>query len=650
MSNVDYNIKMVEPSKKFSLALKSQNFIPLKMEAKRSFVEPDKTIFVLNAAEQTNIERNQSTKYRINGKLNIITDNTIIQGFGSIVPNSAWSPEPVDNKQNPSNWVLQISYPSEKDEDKTIYENGVNTKSIEGFRIKEILPYSFRSGTTQILIRTSQKHGITDLDDFLYLRPLNNFINDGVDTYNYLGYQRIVDFEPGNEDYGLILDTEYTVPTTTQFNPTTGFDEPITLSDFIATGKRVFDSSSEDFVFANNVEINSIQNCDSNGEQVGVINHLKIFSQSHDLRVNNFIDLRDTQINGINNIYKIVSTPTPNQFVIKYDYTNINNTLDVIQRNLRYRFCDGVPSEYYYRKFEIMTQPKDYEVYNAAFSTTIYTDNYINNNFLFHFNKDIDVGGLTDNLNRPLSELYLTTVKRASYFREDIAYSGYRFWTSTFQLLESNREITPLGGNDGQDNEQYILDTVSSVQGDDEDVAGTIKNEGNSYFGDFVEYNRAFLEERVLADVVGRFAPSQTILGGTEDVTSEEGDTTEENIYISGVSPDGYTYNLHQKIKIRDFSENIETVDNKENEIFPSYSQINNDGTVSWRDLLDIGFLEGSNDKIGVDYPFVNSRHYLFGNYPIYIRKQLPVSVTDVKVENDKFVQFNTDSTPNDEC
>ena len=321
MSNVDYNIKILEPSKKFALALKSQNFIPLKMEGKRSLVEPDKNIFVINAAEQTNVERNQSTKYRINGKLEIITDNTIIQGFGSIVPNSAWSPESVDNEQDPSNWVLQISYPNEKDEDEVIFEDGVGTKAIEGFRIKEILPYNFRSGTTQILIRTSQKHGIDSLDDFLYLRPLNNFINDGVDTYNYLGYHKVVDFEPGNEEYGLILDTEYIVPTTTQFNVDTQQNEVITLDDFIGTGKRIFDSSSDDFVFSNNVSINSIQRCDINGEQVGTLDHLKIFSPSHDLRVNNFIDLRDTQIDSINNIYKIIATPNPDIFVIKVEIT-----------------------------------------------------------------------------------------------------------------------------------------------------------------------------------------------------------------------------------------------------------------------------------------------------------------------------------------
>ena len=650
MSNVDYNIKILEPSKKFALALKSQNFIPLKMEGKRSLVEPDKNIFVINAAEQTNVERNQSTKYRINGKLEIITDNTIIQGFGSIVPNSAWSPESVDNEQDPSNWVLQISYPNEKDEDEVIFEDGVGTKAIEGFRIKEILPYNFRSGTTQILIRTSQKHGIDSLDDFLYLRPLNNFINDGVDTYNYLGYHKVVDFEPGNEEYGLILDTEYIVPTTTQFNVDTQQNEVITLDDFIGTGKRIFDSSSDDFVFSNNVSINSIQRCDINGEQVGTLDHLKIFSPSHDLRVNNFIDLRDTQIDSINNIYKIIATPNPDIFVIKYDYTPISNSNDVIQRNLKYKFCEGVPSEYYYRKFEILTEPKDYEIYNAAFSKTIFTDNYINNSFLFHFNKDIDVEGLTDNLDRPLSELYLSVVKRASYFSEDIAYDGYRFWTSSFQLLDSNREITPLGGNDGGQNQSYILGLISSVQGNDPNVAGTIKNMGNNYYGDFVEYNRAFLDERVLADILGRFAPSQTIRVGTETLIDDDGNPFEQGIYQSGVSPDGYTYNLHRKIKIRDFSENIETADNKENEIFPSYSQINNDGTVSWRDLLDIGFLEGSNEKIGVDYPFVNSKHYLFDNYSIYIRKQLPVSVTQVNVEKDKFVKFNTDSTPNDEC
>ena len=647
MSNVDYNIKMVEPSKKFALALKSQNFIPLKLENKSSFVEPDKTIFLLNAAEQTNIERNQCTKYRINGKLNIVTDNSIVAGYGQIVPNSAWTPESVDSDNNPANWVLQISYPFEKDEESVIHEDSDSTRVIDGFRIKELLPFNFRPGSTKVLLRTSQKHGIEDLDDFIYLRPLEVVVGPfgTQQIYNYLGYHKILDFEPGNEDHGLILDTDY-VAIPNQFG------DDSTPNPFFATAKRVFDASSDDLVFANNTDITNIQKCDINGGSNGPITdlrYLKIYSQSHDLRVNNFIDLRnqeldpftDTQIvNPINNLYKVESTPNPNEFVINYNYPSSSS--DIIGVNLKYRYCDGVPSEYYYRKFKIMTKPKDYEIYDAAFATSIYTDNYINKHFLFHFNRDIDVEGLRDNLNRPLSELYLTVAKRASYFQSEPVntYGGYRSWNNTLQLLGSNQGITPLPGNGPGEpnNDAYVLGNVSFVQGTNPDAAGTIKNEGSSYYGDFVEYNRAFLEERKLSDVLGRFAPSQTI----------RVENTDPQEYYEGVTPDGYTYNLHQRIEIRAFSENIETTENKANEIFPDYVQVNSDGTVSWRDLLDIGFLEGSNVKIGVDYPFVNSRHYLFNNYPIYIRKQLPVSI--VKVDNNKFVKFNTDSTPNDEC
>ena len=95
----------------------------------------------------------------------------------------------------------------------------------------------------------------------------------------------------------------------------------------------------------------------------------------------------------------------------------------------------------------------------------------------------------------------------------------------------------------------------------------------------------------------------------------------------------------------------IETVKNKTNEIFPDYVQINNDATVSWRDLLSIGFFENNGTKtLGVDYPFVNGKHYLFGEYPIYIRKQLSTELIQTELNLNKFIGYNTNSTPNDEC
>ena len=101
----------------------------------------------------------------------------------------------------------------------------------------------------------------------------------------------------------------------------------------------------------------------------------------------------------------------------------------------------------------------------------------------------------------------------------------------------------------------------------------------------------------------------------------------------------------------RDFYAKIETAQNKQNETFPEYAQINNDGTISWRDLLEIGLFEPTEfGRRGVDYPFVNTRHYLFGEYPIYIRRQFEGDGSQLQINESKFNRFNTNSTPNDEC
>ena len=85
--------------------------------------------------------------------------------------------------------------------------------------------------------------------------------------------------------------------------------------------------------------------------------------------------------------------------------------------------------------------------------------------------------------------------------------------------------------------------------------------------------------------------------------------------------------------------------------MFPIYAQVNNDSTVSWRDLLDIGFFQPTETgRIGVDYPFVNFRHYLFGEYPIYIRRQLGNAIIQRELDENRFVRFKLNSTPNDEC
>lgn len=632
MSNSDYKIKYIAPSKRFAEALNSQTFIPIELNGKKALAEPDDSIFVLNALDETNIERNSTAKYRLNGKLQIVTDNLLKDAWAlTPIPDTAWTPdtEQLDQSLIPRNWILQITYPFESDDEKNVtIGNDFVSKAYEGFQIKELLPFNYKSGITNILIRTAQKHGIKTIDDYVYISPKNNFISDGVDTFNYLGVKKILDFEEGNEEYGLILDVEYVTPTSVNI-----FGQPITVVDFLGVGKRIFEPSSNDIVFVGSSEVNEVERCDETGGQTGPLIYTKIFSTEHGLRVNDFVEVRvGNSVTNINNIYKVVATPTVDTFVIKYNFPN--NNVGVFSYNLNYKYMDGVPSEYYYRKHKIITTPKDYEVYKAAYSTSIFDDSDIalNDVFLFHYDTDIDVADLRDNLGRPISNLYLTVARRAGSGAS--GYDGFSNFSSVSQILDNNRTVTPIDFGD-----DVAIDFISFWQNTDPTTAGSYKSSGSTYFGDFVEYNRSTLDEIVLAESLARFGPSQVL-----------NDPNDPNNYIYQVY-EGYTYKLHNKIKIRDFSSVIETVPNKTNEIFPDYAQVNNDNTISWRDLLEIGFFENNgNERLGVDYPFVNGKHYLFGDYPIYLRRQYQSEVVDVQNNLNKFSKFNTDSTPNDEC
>ena len=662
MSNVDYNIKFLTPSLKNALALPEQNFIPLEIKSKRALLEPDKIIKVIDAFEQTNIERNEVKKYRINGKLNILTDNNIIpsNGVSGVLPQEAWDPTKLDNTFLYSNWVFQITYPRSEDNTRLVNTAGypqlptqpliASSKAYQGFHVIQLIPYSTTFGPIEgvpqvgvkykVLIRTAQKHGVENIGDFIYLSPQTELSE--INSYQYLGYHRVADFEVGNEDYGLVLDLDYIFEVLGV--PPIGTEEsPVLLpGNFFALGKTVFQPSADDIVFLGSKNITTIKRSNRVGDNTTTpLEYIKIYSEKHGLKVNDFIELRNSENDPINNLYKIVSTPSIDQFVIQYEYDD--TTLGFIDVDLKYRFCDGTPSEYYYLDLNVITELTDFEIYNAGFSINVFNDPYSNKNYLYHFNGEIDLENLRDNLNRPISELYLTITKRAGV-SDGGNFNGTAVWSDVYSILDSNKSIQKGNNPYDMNNEspeklQFLSywNDGNPTNGNNPNTAGSITkpNVGNSYIGDFVTYNRSTLTEKTLSNVLGR-------AGIVQEIKTNP---------ISYKDYDGYTYQLHNKIKIRDFSDAIETVPNKDNEIYPDYAQINNDGTLSWKDLLTVGFLESSNNKtLGVDYPFVNGKHYLYVDTPIYMRRQLPTQIGEESLNRTRYVKFDTDKTPNDEC
>lgn len=590
MSNQDYNIKTVLGIYKNKVSINKDTFVGLELVNKTRLTEQDKNVHIVNNVDRFNYERNTSGKYRINGRLEIVTGNVNSFAFNYFPAESDWNLEELDTNQITKNWIIQLTYPYSNDVTTDIITStstGVKTsKPDKGVQILSMTPVDYTGRRTKVLLRTVQKHGILNVGEFIYITPDNGILN-------YLGFHKVLDFEFGNEERGLILETPY--------------EGTIDIGNV----KRVFEPSTNDTLYLDAISLVQISKCDSQGTTIGALNHTKIYDTNHGLRLGDYIDLRFNSLSPINGIHKVVAIPNSNEFVIRYElpFANVGpvNITDLsATAELRYRRIDGTPSDYYFRKFKILTDLKDYEIYKAAYSVNIFSDEFTNKLSLFHFNKNVDVTDLRDNLNRPLSELYLTVTRRSNPFSDVISIS------------EENSSLVPISSSDGP----IVLETLSywTTNG-----VGSIQrpNSGDTLYGDFVEYNSSFLQENVLSKVVNRFGVSRY-------------NSTSNTYYDNG---DGYYYLPHNKIQIRKYSTTIETVDNKPDEEYPEYAQLNNNGTVSWRDLLDIGFYDTVTN--GVDYPFVNGCHYLYDNYTIYIRRQLQPNLNDVRIRETDFVKVN---------
>jgi len=279
-----------------------------------------------------------------------------------------------------------------------------------------------------------------------------------------------------------------------------------------------------------------------------------------------------------------------NYFVIDVDPTNV--TIGTITGRVK-RVVNGQESEYYARIFrKILVSDNDYDLYPLAFSNTIFNDK----NAQFIINENVNVGGITDNLGRPLSELYLTLIKTDS--------------NTMFHNTQSGLDLEPITLNLSDDELSNVRRLTYDPNNSSNSIEGNIKlDTNNEFFGDIVEYNRFELTEKILTDVFHRFNTKNREL----------------NYFITppkGPRREGYIYKPHHLIKIREFSSFIEqgdvnTVDT------PNYAEDLGDGRFLWRDLLDIGVFDGGEL---LDYPFTNGAHYIYQNFCFMTMRQDPFS------------------------
>jgi len=569
----DNNITNLIGSARFKIAQNKNTNVQLELEnTSKQIIEYD-IDSIVDQEELFNQEREASKKYRINGRLNILTSNAISPNATSKYwdPLFYGSPRP-----SPANWLMQICYPSKND-----YYTKVGTyEAYFGLEYTSLGTTLVNGDNRLTLYGLQLKHNVK-AGEYVYIYSTTNF--------NPLqGFHYVLETGVGGKfmERVLTLDTIVT-------------NAPTGVGSFL----RITNPSFDDIKFNNPSEIIAAVASDINGVTTGQYNigdekYVTITTTlPHKLIVNNFVDIRTGNVSKLNGLWRVYNILSSTKFVIK-NYVGQKGTPMVGFNKPKWRLLDGTPSEYYIRKFEVLTA-NDYNVNKCAFSQGIYSDNVANDTWLFQFEKDINVQNLRTNRNGEISELYYTIIKRAGV-------NPYPFGNVTSHWDFSISNATDTNGLEYISKvKQSNIGTIEKATARSESIQNgrVIPIEGSFYFGDFVEFNSIEIREYTISEIVHRF--------GVDSVLNKN-------------PVNNYYYKPFRKLQIRKYSNNIETT--SVDEIYlnrPGDAVIYADGTVSWRDLLTIGFYEEGDN--GVNYPFLNDAHYFYFNHILYVRLQLPI-------------------------
>jgi hypothetical protein len=285
---------------------------------------------------------------------------------------------------------------------------------------------------------------------------------------------------------------------------------------------------------------------------------------------------------------------------------------------------EGV-SKYYVRKHKILTDYTDSIITNSGFEKNglrvvkKYESKQLTPNlksrvsikedsqsYNVSFNKDIDINGLLDNLNRPITELYFTIINRGyfGWFNKPIGTTntalkkGWGFnlgpsLNSWWQISNnfSNTQI-PVGSYTSSV-PQYSSKSFYYNQN---------LNVGDTLDGDFCEWNNLEQTEIVISEHYHKFSFNSGVF----------------NIGTSATNPLGYYYQVHHKMTLKVYSNYIEESDGQIIGDLPNYSYYRQSTQeYIWREPYTYGFID--NEDRGVDYPYMNNAHYPYSNFQFRI-------------------------------
>ena len=344
----------------------------------------------------------------------------------------------------------------------------------------------------------------------------------------------------------------------------------------------------------------------------------------HGLNVNEFVELSLTYNNT--NVFQVIGLGDSgfgsdeyifNIYNIGYVGTTFNNgNTGTFKRVINRSNLNETKSEYYVRVHKILTNAEDavlvkagfeQNIYNSKtkFETAVLTPNGVSRSsvkeggqaYSLSFNVDVDVQPLRDNQNRPISELFFTTIWKGYFGWTNKLKQGWEFniplansipnpWWDTSNPL-SNANI-PTG--------TYNSLTVPIVG---PFIYTENLKSGDLIDGDYCEWNDYEQTERVISRHNHKITFNETYFGLNTDAPQ--------------TNQFGYYYNPHDPIVLRRYSTYVEEGDPLKVVNIPDYAFYSNlSNSFRWRDIYPYGFVD--NDGVGVDYPFINGKHYPFVN------------------------------------
>jgi hypothetical protein len=359
----------------------------------------------------------------------------------------------------------------------------------------------------------------------------------------------------------------------------------------------------------------------------------------HGLSESEFIKIK---LNGYVNTYQIFSfgdgLPGTEEYIVNIfniGYISIFSDGDdgTFKRVINNENPNDTTSKYYVIQHKIITDVNDAVLVNSGFEKNIfgtnkkfesrvYTPNKVSRvsikensqSYTLSFNKDIDVNELRDNQKRPISELYISTIWKG-YF--GLTFGGVDNVGNPVGLKQGfDFNLSPLTSFNipqswwGSDNSNsnfvnsnglpYPIDTYSTYVGSN--IKFTYLKSlkmGDTIDGNYCEWNDYEQKERVISEMYHKFTFNSNVfnIGSTDD----------NNQF-------GYYYKPNRLMRIRGFSDYIETGSIKNMADVPDYSYFSTTyNSFIWRDLYTYGFKDNSGN--GVDYPFLNGKHYPYENF-----------------------------------